>query len=584
MIRRILFLCCIVASSLLCADMTIFDQGRAQVRFVEKVGVYVQQVRNDSKNLEDVGEILSRAALLTPHSSMKSVATLLDHLGPFLTRENDVAVQEACCASLIKAVVPIVEQFEKELFQNLHTIDRCLEYWEYQQVHPASYFFHKSPLKYFTLGQKGEVAQKLQFLKEEQQQYLALLGKINIHLSAFEVHQSVNDKHAWMQKLCMFLFSYDLAADVSTNEELFPLLSQATSVIDNYRKYAHGRLSQYRVPNALMRRWLYVVSAVAGVAYLGSYVQKNRKGLKKKVKGVKRTLKGEANRLDGIVKRAAFGDGEEAEKRLNQRYKEVVEVFQAIKTDMGEEVLSSEDCPYKDLWRDLPESIGDGVPPDSRLVGLMAEYASECTTAQATEVVDRARSGFQGAADELNRPSGILRLNPFNIKGIYGAVQRVSEGLGDDGVQGKILPQAVFLRYELMLKEYRMLLAIMELTPYAGLLSGVGFGLYMLYKKIQGVPCYDSVRAALIDIALLLNVYGDAKPEDMDVCDLGRLAYLVYKLQLEEWRLPKQYRASFLNEIGLLQTSSLTADQKMKVIDLLFKKYPFLAGQGLSVA
>ena len=105
----------------------------------------------------------------------------------------------------------------------------------------------------------------------------------------------------------------------------------------------------------------------------------------------------------------------------------------------------------------------------------------------------------------------------------------------------------------------------------------------MYRKKSRAFAC-DPIRGALVDIALLLNVYGDAAPEEMDTSDFGRLAYLAHKLELDSGLVPTQYRESFLIEVGLLCTSSLSAKQKMKVIDLMYKKYPFLAFQGMIAA
>ena len=106
----------------------------------------------------------------------------------------------------------------------------------------------------------------------------------------------------------------------------------------------------------------------------------------------------------------------------------------------------------------------------------------------------------------------------------------------------------------------------------------------MVFKWYKRPFSCEPIRVALVDIALLLNVYGDAAPQEMDVSDFGRLAYLAHKLELDIGLVPAQYRESFLIEVGLLRTSSLNAQQKMKVIDLMYKKYPFLAFQGMITA
>ena len=57
--------------------------------------------------------------------------------------------------------------------------------------------------------------------------------------------------------------------------------------------------------------------------------------------------------------------------------------------------------------------------------------------------------------------------------------------------------------------------------------------------------------------------------------DFGRLLYLVHKLELEAYYVPKAHRKAFLYDARLLQTS-MTAKQKLTVIDLMYKKYSFL--------
>ena len=109
-----------------CDGVSALVYGRSQVGFAEKVNAYVQRVRSGSSGKEGVGEVLGRAMLLTPYSSMRSVTAILNHLGPFLIKDKDTAANEACCASLVKIVVPVVEQFDQELFDYLYTMDVCL--------------------------------------------------------------------------------------------------------------------------------------------------------------------------------------------------------------------------------------------------------------------------------------------------------------------------------------------------------------------------------------------------------------------------------------------------------------------------
>jgi hypothetical protein len=64
----------------------------------------------------------------------------------------------------------------------------------------------------------------------------------------------------------------------------------------------------------------------------------------------------------------------------------------------------------------------------------------------------------------------------------------------------------------------------------------------------------------------------------MAIDDYGRLVYHIG--QLEEYHImhnvPYRYRASFSRDVQFLKSSSLTASEKLKIIDLMYKRYPFL--------
>ena len=194
MIRRLLLISFMLVAQLLDARSVLMEPRPAQVGFAEKVNAYVNSVHNKTSK-DGVGQVLSKALFLSPNSAMKNVTAILNELGPHLIRDKSVAEQEACSASLIKILVPIVSQFETALFKGIHTVEHSLEYWQYQELHPASYFFHKSPIKYFTFDQKKEVADKIQVLKKMREQHFELLGRINIHLSTFDAQTAVQNQY-----------------------------------------------------------------------------------------------------------------------------------------------------------------------------------------------------------------------------------------------------------------------------------------------------------------------------------------------------------------------------------------------------
>ncbi len=128
------------------------------------------------------------------------------------------------------------------------------------------------------------------------------------------------------------------------------------------------------------------------------------------------------------------------------------------------------------------------------------------------------------------------------------------------------------------LKQSRFFLAILTSIPVYLVLSESGKGLYTLYKKVRGVPVYDGIREALVDTAMLLNIYGDAHPSAMAIDDYGRLIYLIGRLKDPQMikHVPYEYRTSFASNVQFLESNTLSAAEKLRMIDLMYKRYPFL--------
>ncbi len=576
------------------------EYGRAQVGFAEKVNAYVQRVRSGSSGKEGVGEVLGRANLLTPYSSMKSVVTILNRLGAFLIKDKDAATNEACCASLVKVVVPIVEQFDRELFENLYTIDRCLEYWEYQRMNPVSYFFHKSPLKYFTLGQEEEVADKIQFLKAEQQYQLALLGKISIHLSSFDADRSIDNQYDWIQQLCRILFSYDATSSIAPDAELFPLLYESTNLVENYRIFMSDLLSSYHVPSVIMRRWLEGIALVAGVTYATSKNWDDIKGYSNQVvNDISERLEARADVVSAEGSRDMLDLAQDRE--AARAFGISVKKYAKLRAGLAEYWVDIKQCKQptgggsragdgRYVIADLRKNPIEIAYDFYRTIILNASGGSPRLRKIKDDLKDagpsfgRARdmnSFFRQVIRDALNDTPQVDFNNANESGWMNAFLGRITGAPQAWSRTKNMLGTFKVSSHLWMQEYPKLWSLIKASPWV-LASGIAaLSVHKLYKKIRGVPNYDPLRADLVDMALLLNVYGDSHPADMDACDFGKLVYLAHKLQQEEGRVPKQHRFSFMNEVGLLQRSSLTADQKMKVIDLMYKKYPFLAQQAV---
>ena len=591
MIRRLLLSSFMIATQLLDARSVLMDPRPAQVGFAQKVAAYVNGVQSKTPK-DGVGQVLSKAVFLTPQAMMKSVTTILNELGPHLIRDKNVAEQEACSASLIKLLVPIVTQFEAALFNGVRAIERSLEYWQMQEAHPASYFFHKSPIKYFTFDQKSEVAAKIQVLKTMREQHFELLGKINIQLSSFDGQIAVQDQYVWIQKLCRVLFAYDETLHVAEDAEIFPLLYEATNIVSQYKTRMHERLKTYYIPSLFARRWMELTAATAGVSGGCLYLHKHPDVLAR--------YTNKSGEYWSYAKGVVFGkcDSTAVDARYGKyRNKWWVlrsghERVQDVKKEIGKsnverlDVVSSMMGAYLDIGvegcRHVVEAfaeMGHAFADGGQRAGFAEKLANYFVSG-----TDMVRGGMGRVANTLSDPK----------KKTGGSSSSSSSPSSED--EDEKLPFTVSESFHEVYNTGKLWIALqkVENPRIWGLIRSAPFTIpssffawkmsKALYRRYTKLPDCEPIRVALVDIALILNVYGDAAPEEMDPSDFGRLAYLAHKLELDSGLAPKQYRESFLIEIGLLRTSSLNAQQKMKVIDLMYKKYPFLAFQGMMTA
>ena len=605
MIRRLLLIGFMVAAQLLDARSVLMEPRPAQVGFAEKVHAYVNRVHSQTPQ-DGVGQVLSKALFFTQQTSMKSVAAILNELGPHLIRDNSVAEKEACSASLIKILVPIVAQFEAALFKGIHTIERSLEYWQYQELHPVSYYFHKSPIKYFTFDQKKEVADKIAMLKKMREQHFELLGNINIRLSSFDTQALVQDQYLWIQKLGHVLFAYDETIHVADDAEIFPLLYEATHLVSNYKTYLRNRLEKYYMPNIIVRRWMELIAAATGAGVAGREVYKWQQ------------LRGTPEAGGDGKREEPVGGDVPMEGGMDEDAQEALTYKQKIKKhwdDAGRVVFGSQDDAKIDTqYSDYVEGLVDlkTVRTDLQEIQEMIKKHGKRSDVTKKMIGFYWKVAFDGARQSGREfiaiftslldqePSAAERLANRFVVTTDGVRERAASAVDlldspplEDGVPIKQkLPfralesffesfSTLKLWFNLKTIEHRPKWLLLRSAPFTLSLTWLTWKGYKLYKK---PPSCEPIRVALVDIALLLNVYGDATPEEMDPSDFGRLAYSAHKLELEIGLVPKQYRESFLIEVGLLHTSSLNAQQKIKVIDLMYKKYPFLAFQGMITA
>ncbi len=338
-------------------------------------------------------------------------------------------------------------------------------------------------------------------------------------------------------------------------------------------------------PNVFARRWIELMAGVGALAGGGMYY---RDELDQYYTSGKERIFGKGGRSvsdqgpGGSEEGASVEDATDEEQRydVDAEYKGYTEQLMAAKR-----------C-GKDL-REIQDAIIDDKIKKSTVAWRMTWYYLGGVSKGFRSL---ARQG-RGMGDDLGKKPGVVVGLLYYWAGVDEVKERAASTLRGldsgrkeneeefpfeigDTVSGLFaMPKLWFYEKK---RENPYIWAFLRSSPITVPLAWLGWKGYKMYKNY--LPNCEPIRVALVDIALLLNVYGDASPEEMDTSDFGRLAYLAHKLKLDIGLVPKQYRESFLIEVGLLHTSSLNAQQKMKVIDLMYKKYPFLAFQGMTTA
>lgn len=592
-----------------------------------KVNTYLSTIKDKIVTLQDGSRLISflnRYAVVSLHKVPKLAYEL-----SCVPLPEGVAGDQIRAAALMQLVIPIIDTFKRDIMHLITILESSKKYWELKRE-------NQLPLTMYIQRWMGKTNKKLndkiKILDAYLDQQFTNLGSLTLHLDTFNEIKNPHEQLVWMQQLCTIVIAAypqsKLQPQITSYEQVVNMIILASKCATHYPKIVHHRIKPYLMPNNFNR---YLAAWSTTIATLGTgalLAHEKKDDIKEGMQQAKKNIKTFSIEHYQRIKEAFLGNAQQ-EQQLQKKYKEILDklhqalipsqeiiVAPAVKDGKQEEgqhkpIFHNIDPKWKAAFtKELIETHAKNidahyfenviVPMLFDLVNMETQMASTSTKAFATKLSEidlsvgenlgisfeklrqEAWKIWQGAElpkDDAKPTTKEKQLVQTVMRAASDPMHKVSTTTDTLAM----LPNVGWLGWQVELwniqKQTRIFRAILTSIPIYLVISECGKGLYALYKKLRDVASYDAIREALIDIALLLNIYKDALPSEMAIDDYGRFVYQLGLLADKQVMqlIPYEYRSSFASNIQFLESSTLSAAEKLNIIDLMYKRYPFLS-------
>lgn len=508
-------------------------------------------------------------------------------------------------AALLQLIIPIVDTFKKIVMNNITTLEMSKKYWELQRedrMHHEllSYIPHVAQFA----GTPKEINDKITQLDTYLEGQFKNLGSLTLHLDMFDEHQTPDTYYAWIQQVCTIIIAAYPDAKLQPCEascdHVIKIVILASKCVMHYPSAFHAQSAPYLMPTNVKQNLAKWLGAAAVVCYGLYRVHEEREVLQHRIQQGAENISHYVNLQGQFIKDTLFEQNEmqKEEVALKNEYEaRLMEIHKALSYAQSKEGKQEDDKVEHHAWENLDPFLKRDFNPlvihqkaqelDINYLKLVTGVLGDMIDKESQELgASLARAGTTMAnADYTIKGNlwGTSKASAAEVVSEMGQVMKKVAPLIDTlakypkaiTVQGYLFQEKFWTR---MLKQHRIGIAIISTIPLYLLLRESGKMVYALYKKIRGTMVYDAIREALVDIDLLLAIYDGARPSEMAVDDYGRLIYLIGRLKDPQMikNVPYECRASFASHVQFLESSTLSATEKMKMIDLMYKRYPFL--------
>lgn len=454
---------------------------------------------------------------------------------------GNTTLQEDCIRLLLIKTAPLmVNALQKNISASLDRGQSHLDYWVAQKHHPISYFFHKSPIKWFyEEKQQVEINRHLSHLRATQDHHFALFGALHRHAKSFGANPYAQIVDEWLDNIVhmVALFRQKECKKNST------IVEQFRSSAHFLAQCPHGWGVGDAPDHHLKRHWMiYTATACAAVASASTwYLQPSWL-------------------IDGMQKGNTFihkfpSLWNEGDIRTKKALGDLWNEFSTIQKN-GQYLIKT--LSFKpSTQQDFVEKIGA-----YNFAGVWAFVEV------ATKIL--ADSG-------LVSPTKGMSLNPADW--LWGG-----GGLG--GLSG---PVASFLKaFEPFAKQCGIKAGLYSLAGL-GLVGGAGISTWLVYKLLKQKPHdFGPLCTTLLDIDRILNLYDRSDRHviatDISDADWGKLLYSLEKIKREVHYIKEPERWEFEHDIQQLSLSStLDVRQKRELLKIMYKQYQFLFSDKMKI-
>jgi hypothetical protein len=517
----------------------------------KKISAYLKDFKIIVAGITDRTTMVALYNILSSGNSLCRKASSLK--GPMA-----VLGQELRKLLLIKASPLLIKKLRAEIILSIDILRLRLHYWIQQDAHNVYYFFHKSPLKWFSgLSQHEEIKNSIEQVRIVQEQYYGLLGSVVSRIHSFDSAEDISNQDAWLEDLLVIT-----QHALSIKDTVLPL-----NEVDSVKRgmiFIRALSEHAQVPELpgaydghLVRNWMtYSAVSMATITALVMGYKNAHKFPEWKEK-ISNDLAPYSNHVKIAGKAVHKFFLPEGETLNDQGLKAKLETFhEAVARLPGVSIASS----------------GDAVALDQLVIPSLKSLQKEVVEHHQWKSVGKLWS----IVNQLDTAMGISVID--GISGWFGG-GGVKEAIkfGPAYIEGVKATWPLVVRYLTKLEQKISLLLVGGVGSIAAVVTYTA--LQKAYNTLKpSAHGFKLAKDSLLNISRILNAYDSAAAAvNITNADWGKLLYSLDRIAKEVQYVPEIDKLPFFADVEQLGFGSpLNVHQKLELIKIMLQQYSFL--------
>lgn len=503
----------------------------------------------------------------------------------------DAQVQHDCrqlrAAIMIRAMKKLLMRVYKNCIETLILLEKHAEYWGQQYRHQNYYFFHRSPLKWFSKSsRRSEIVRKKKSIEDAVAMHQKMMGHIALLASEFNAQETVENQYQWINRCCSqleVLLPTVSKMEPITEENCLSVINKMYDFFGTYEKYFFRKINRALMPSHVERNWAFYTIATAALAASSCYIYQNPHALNNAYKKIADfCIKNYMNHVRDplldiknaffIKKNDAVSAGQQLKKVINDDLRPSQENLEQLKKDYCSVVtdinqtfklkLNAKEIEQKAFT--LNENYLDDL---IQVMGRYWEKGGVFFESYWTPLTETTKSKVANKCPSL----GILyaRVLKANTKSLLSEVSEIAITRMD---------KIDFDFQEIQQKKLNLVLAVVAFLPAAGFVWGAykgirSFGSYLLPKGYDDTPIksYTIKMQDLLDDAQYMSDQKNFK--DLDSQLIGKLFYYADRLEHEIKHISQNSRAILQKLLEKYYASATLEGKKLYLEKILHEYY-----------